>query len=54
MTSLLGSAGVLFVMVGTSIGRAQFEFILLLLMAAGVVVLSAAVSVIAPTAKAVP
>ena len=53
VTSLSGSASILGVMVGPSIGRAQFEFLLLFLMAAGVVLLLASVSVIARTAKVV-
>ena len=53
VTSLSGLAGILGVMVGPSIGRAQFEFLLLFLIAAGVVVLLVSVSVIARTARVV-
>ena len=54
VTSLSGSASILGVMVGPSIGRAQFEFLLLLPMASGVAVLGVEVSVSALAARAVP
>ena len=54
MTSLSGLVVILGVVVGPSLGHARFEFILPLLMAAGVTVSGVAVSVSAWSSRAAP